>query len=201
VLRESQQFPANEVVQDLLKLRIKELDFGPNHKNAADRVNELNNLINDCNSMEDHPDDYISEHFRKQRNNIDLAREKLMLDINQISDRLISEMDLQEKECKANLLKFSLNTFNDNFASIKADLSKWEQDLKYLMVNESLWTSINTKCSEHVETLKQNRMGFQEKLLGKPCELKTDSHFSEIFIKQLTTQVFFLLNYLHSNLY
>jgi hypothetical protein len=184
VLKELEKFPANKVVQDLFKLRIKELDLGPNHKNATDRVIELNNLIKDCNTMREHPGDYISEHFRKQRNNIDLAREKLILDINQISERLISEMDLQEKKCKGDLS--NLSCLSNDLETIKADVSKWEQDMKYLVVNDNLWTSINTKCSENVKKLKQNRIELEEKLVGKPCELKTESHFLDVFIKQLT---------------
>jgi hypothetical protein len=187
VLRESEQFPANKVVQDLFKLKFKELDFGPNHKNASDRVNELKNFINDYCSLKEHPNEFIFEHFRKQRNNIDLAREKLFLDINQISDRLISEIDLQEKKCRANLLKFSLNTFSDNLASIKADLEKWEQDMKFLEVNDNLWTSISTRCNENVNTLKKSRMVFEERLLEKSFELKTELNLSDLFIKQLRT--------------
>jgi hypothetical protein len=167
-------------------MKIKELDFGPAHKNAYELVSEMNTFLNDDKSLKEHPDAYISEHFSKQRINVDLAREKLILKINQISEKLISEIELEEKECKANLSKYDLSSLGDDLVNIKADLSKWDQDMKYLVINDNLWTSIITKCSEYVEQLKQSRLKFEEKILGKPCELKTESKLTDIFFKQLT---------------
>jgi hypothetical protein len=186
VLKESEQFPANKFVQDLLELRIKELDFGPNFKNASERMSELKTVIESFNSFKEHPDEYLSEHFSKQRNKVDLAREKLILKINQMSNMLILEIDLQEKECLISLPKCNLSFLNDDLASAQADLCKWEQDMKYLVVNDNLWTSINTKCSEYMEQLKQSRLEFEENFLAKSCKQKTESHFSDLFIKQLT---------------
>jgi hypothetical protein len=189
VLKEAEQFLANKAFQDLLKLKIKELDFGPNHKKASELVKELTFVINDYINMKEQPEEYICEHFSKQRNNIDLAREKLILEINQLSDKLILDIDSQEKECKAKILKSHLPNTGDDLASIKSDLSKWEQDVRYLVVDENLWTSIKIKCNQHVEQLNQSRLEFGEILLGKPCELKTESYFSDTFIQQLTTYV------------
>jgi hypothetical protein len=70
--------------------------------------------------------------------------------------------------------------------SIKADLGKWEQDLKYLVVNENLWKSIKTKCSQYAGQLMISRLKFEEKILGKPCELKTESNLLDTFTKELT---------------
>jgi hypothetical protein len=143
--------------------------------------------ISDYISLNECPEEYIFEHFSKQRNNIDLDREKLILEINQLSDKLISEINSEEKVCKANILKFNPPLLGDDLASIKSDLSKWEQDVRYLVVNENLWTSITTKCNEHVEQLNRSILEFEKILLGKPCELKTESYLSDTFIKQLTT--------------
>jgi hypothetical protein len=187
VLKEPDLFPSNQAVQDLLELRIKELDFGPNHKKAYERVHLLKKLVTEYDTLKEHSDEYIFEHFSNQRNSIDLAREKLILEINKISDRLISEIDTQEKDCKANFLKCNLTSTGDDLASIKADLSKWEKDVNYLVVDDNMWTSINNMCNEHVEQLNRSRLEFEEKLLGKPCELKTEFYLSDIFIKQLTT--------------
>jgi hypothetical protein len=187
VLKGSEQFPANKAFQVLLEFKIKELDFGPNHKKASELVNKLNHFINDYNSLIEQPDEYISEYFSKQRNNVDLAREKLILKINQTSDGLISKIDLEEKECKVNILKCNSLSLDNDFATIKADLTKWKQDVKYLVVNDNLWTSITAKCSEHLEQLKRNRLELEESLLGKPCELETEFNLSDIFINQLKT--------------
>jgi hypothetical protein len=187
VLNESENCPPNKVIQDLFKLRIKELDFGPNHKKASERITELNNFLNDYDNLKKDPNEYISAHYSKKRNNIDLAREKLIFKINQISESLISETNLQEKECKANLSKCNLSSFSNDLTNIKAEISKWEQEVKYLVVNDHLWTSITTNCSMHLEQLKRSRMEFEEKLLGSSCELKTESDLSNVFIKQLTT--------------
>jgi hypothetical protein len=187
VLRESEQFPTNKVVQDLFHLKIKELNFGLKYKKASERMADLTTLLNDYNTLKEHPDEYITEHFSKERNNVDLAREKLIIDINQISDRLISEIDSKEKESAANLLKYNLSSFIDDSESIKVDLSKWEQNMKYLVVNYKLWKKINTKCSRYVAQLKRSRLEIEEKLIGKPCKLKTESYFVDMFINQLTT--------------
>jgi hypothetical protein len=187
VLQESEQFPANKVVQNLLALKIKELDFGPNYKKATERVNELNTFLNDYDNLKKDPEVYISAHFSKQRNNIDLAREKLILEINNTSDRLISEIDSQEKECKANLSKSNMSSLSsDDSESIKADLRKWEQDMKYLVVNDNLWTSISTNCSGHLEALNKKRSAIEEKAFGNLKRLKSEKDISETFIQQLT---------------
>jgi hypothetical protein len=186
-LKELDVFPANKAVQDLLELRIMELNFGPNHKNAYDRVNELNSFINDYNSLNEHPDEHVFEHFSKQRNIIDLAREKLIFEINQTSDRLISEIDSQEKECKAKMSKCNIFSITDDLTKIKADLSKWEKDVRYLVVNDNLWTSISKNCSMHLEALNTSRSAVEEKVFGNFKKLKSEKDVSDTFIKQLTT--------------
>jgi hypothetical protein len=185
VLKEAEQFPANKIVQDLFELKIKELDFGLSHKNASERLNELSGFLNDYNSIKEHPEAYFSEHFNKQRNKVDLVREKLFLEINKISEKLILKIDLEEELCKASLSKFNLSSLGDDLVSTKADLSKWEQDMKYLVVNDNLWTSISTKCSEYMKQLKRSRLDLEVMFLGKPSELKTESYLFDTFIYDL----------------
>jgi hypothetical protein len=187
VLKKSEQFPANKVLQNLLELKIKELDFGPNHKKASEQINELNKLINDYKSLKEHPDEYVSVHFSKLRNNVDLAREKLILEMNQISDRLLLEIESQENECKANLSNCDPSFLSDDTESIKADLSQWEEHMKYLVVNDDLWKSISTNCSRYKETLNTSRSAIEEKAFGKFKKLKTENDISDSFIEQLTT--------------
>jgi hypothetical protein len=195
VLKESEQFPANKVVQSFLELKIKELDFGQHHQNAYERVNELNDLINEYNSLKENSEEYISEQFSKERNKIDLAREKLILEINQISDRLISEVDLQEKECKAKMSTCDLPSLSVDLASIKSDLSKWEKDIKCLVVDYKLWKNINNLCSKYVLQLKQSKLECEEKLLGKPFERNKESSLLDFFTKQLTPYKYFQFNF------
>jgi hypothetical protein len=186
-LKELDVFPANKAVQDLLELRIKELNFGPNHKNATERVQELIAFLNNYNSLNEHPDEHVFGHFSEQRRSIDLAREKLILEINQLSDRLISEIDSQEKECKAKMSKRNIFSISDDLTSIKADLSKWEQDVRYLVVDENLWTSISKNCSKHLEVLNKSRSAIEDEAFGKFKKLKSEKDISDTFIKQLTT--------------
>jgi hypothetical protein len=184
-LKESELFPANIAVRELLEMKIKELNFGFNHKNASDRVHELDTFMNDYKSLNEHPEEYVFEHFSKQRRSIDLARENLILEINQTSDRWISEVNVQEKECKAKMVKCNIFSISDDLTSIKADLSKWELDVKYLVVNQNLWISISNKCSKYLETLNKSRSAIEEKAFGNFKKLKSEKDISDTFIKQL----------------
>jgi hypothetical protein len=187
VLKKFEQFPANRIFKDFLDTKIKELDFGPHHKKASEQVNELKNLINDFNGLKENSDEYISAHFSKQRNTIDQGRENLIREINQISNRLISEIDLQEQECKASLPKLlNLSTFGDVLTTVKADLNKYEQHLKYLVVNDDLWKIIGTNCSGYMKALNNGRLVIEEKTFGNYKKLKSEKDISDTFIKQLT---------------
>jgi hypothetical protein len=182
VLKKLAQFPANKAVQDLLEMKIKELNFGYNHRNASERVHELKTFIDDYTSL----NEYVFNHFSTQRNNIDLAREKLILEINQTSDRLISEVNLQEKECKAKMSKCNIFSVKEDLTSIKADLAKWEKDVKYLVVDHNLWKSISNICGRHLDALNKSRSAFEEEAFGNFKRLKSEKEISDTFIKQLT---------------
>jgi hypothetical protein len=105
VLKDSEQFPANKVVRDLFELKINDLDLGPNHKNASERVTELKDFMNGFIKLREQPDEFVFERFSRQRNKVDLAREKLILEINNFSDLLISKIDSQEKRVQSHLVE------------------------------------------------------------------------------------------------
>jgi hypothetical protein len=72
-------------------------------------------------------------------------------------------------------------------ARIKADLSKWEQEMKFLVVNERMWTGISSMCNVYLQKLKMSQSAIEEEAFGKLKKLESEECISDLFIKQLMT--------------
>jgi hypothetical protein len=102
-------FPIN---YDLKKLLDLNLHLSEKHKNAKILNEKLEKLINDINCVKHQPDLFIYDYFAELRRKIDLHREKLKYEIDQISMEMIEKLKILEKECNSNLRE-NIDLIND----------------------------------------------------------------------------------------
>jgi hypothetical protein len=115
---------------------------------------------------------------------VDLTREELIHKlVVKCSDELIQELNEYEKECELNLPNYFdlMNSFENDLAIMKTNLTKWETEIKHLVVDDNLWKSIQKQSELNLARLKvkykevENRM-----ILGESNKAEIESKFSNV---------------------
>jgi small-conductance mechanosensitive channel len=171
------------MIQSLLQAQIRSLDLGEIHSKAIIMLKKLKNTINILEETLKKPEDTIYDYFQTLRNSVDLERENILLKIHECSDKLLSDIDLLEKECKANLLKLGeqISEEQNDLIEIKDALNKWESKVNCLKVDESLWSSIKKKAEYKLNYLNSRSKFFKtEFLLGEKRKQEIQVEFFDV---------------------
>jgi WD40 repeat protein len=148
---------------------------------------DLSNLLND-------PECFIYDYFQDLRNKIDLQRETLIMEIHKFSDKMISQLELSEKEYKMNYeQKFKFNFKNrkleiedlNNF-----DLKNLKQNLRIPNVSDDLIDMNLKKIDENIEKINLTKNKAKHDLLkGKLIDFQPSLIDIKIFGKFFFTNI------------
>jgi hypothetical protein len=71
------------------------------------------------------------------------------------SDELLKELDSYEEECKLNLPNNLnlINSFSNEISLMKTELSKWETEIKHLVIDDDLWKNIQMQSEIYLARL------------------------------------------------
>ena len=146
---QSNEFPANTVAEEFMRLKIIELNFGKDYEMSKLSCDRLKILIDEIEATIKDPKHFIYESISELKSQIDLKREEIKLKIDTKCNAMINELTQFGKECDDNL---NTKIFKDKVAmckksknTIQSNLNKWTEDLEILIINTNKWESIRSK--------------------------------------------------------
>lgn len=94
-------------LEEMLQLKVNK-NSGLKNNNVGKAIENINSNLNELELLQSDPNFFISNYFYELRNQVDLRRENLKLEIDQFSDQVIKDLDFYEQECKK-IAKFQLD--------------------------------------------------------------------------------------------
>ena len=161
----NQTFKVNTLIQELIENELHEFKLNPKYektlKNLAVEIKNLESLLKE-------PQSYIYEEINELKRQVDLNREELKGEIDELADGLIKQLESFEakfkSECKE---KVDLEYYNDLVESSKKQLAEYETCLNLFSVeiekrdekfkaSETLIDTIQPKIREIKEKIFSN---------------------------------------------
>jgi hypothetical protein len=189
LLKESENFPQNKAIENLLEAEISRLNLGNEYHATCAILKDLNSLKDSYENLKSTPEDFVYEKFHAMRQKVDLIREDLIQKINDCSDKIIAEIDSYENECKQNLSRLNPWPKEFDISTIRDELSAWEGKMKKLYYDEELCSTIRDKSKDYKERIKTCHNELIDRILsGKANKYIFENKYSnvvDIFCKHL----------------
>jgi hypothetical protein len=166
-------FAGNKSLSEIIDSRIYEklckIDFGPEHKSAVNKCDQLKEMMEKIEELVKSPINYIHESISDLKLRIDLAREEMKLKIDEEAETILRNLEEYESDCK----KSSESNENDSKVKEimsksdieKLDLDEWTSYLSEFKVNCKEYENIENKCEESIGQLQNELDGFKKSLL------------------------------------
>lgn len=144
------KFARNQIVENLLKHEFNNLKFGPIYDEAKEECERVNFTLKDLHDLIKDPDNHIYEYVSDLKTNVELRREKIKIEIDKISDEMISKLEAYEKECYENFqsgkLSQIIETTESQIKKGESLVEDWSKSLSRLVIDESKWTDIKARA-------------------------------------------------------
>ena len=176
-------FPMNEAIQELLEIELNKLNINFNQFDECKLlIRELKTSLNDLETLEIDPASYITEQFQELNRQVDLRREKLLLEIHNGSNQLIKEIEIAHKECLA-AVNFK-SPISDNIKICKRELDAVQIAFDSFEIDGKKCEEIlvrSTALKERLRPMIKNHK--RELLINQTFQLTTPTH--EIKLDQI----------------
>lgn len=154
---ENKKFVTNKAVEQLTNSKF---NFGDVYEKAEKECKKLNKTIEKLNHLKTDPKNFVFEYISKLKNQVDLRKEKLKEEIEELSDQMIKKLEDFEKECYENLVKQKLAEKNDALLKkAQKNIGQWYEDSKLMSLTESQRKEIicnAKKIDIELQNVKQN---------------------------------------------
>jgi len=161
-------FPSNKFAKNQLDLKVNKISLNfSQFKKYSQIIQDLNENLNETETIQKDPDNYIFEYFGELKRQVDLRRETLIEDINTYSDELIQKIEKLKQECVAKSKEAT--TITQDLEEIKAKMNELNSMFNSLEIDDINLKEIITKkkskeLSELMEpVLKQYKFELQGK--------------------------------------
>jgi WD40 repeat protein len=198
---EIHEIPENgfQVNLSLMNAIERNLHLSDKYRLVMKKLKELESLVNDIDldKVLIDPECFIYDYFQDLRNKIDLQRETLILEINNMSHKMIEQLQQYEKEYKKHYeeklrLNFKNKYFVDlnNFICNNFNLKNLRQNLRIPEIsNEFLDTNLK-KINEHIEKINITKNKAKQDLLkNKSIEFYPSKIDSRVLGKIIFTNI------------
>ena len=165
-------FPTNTELEQIL---IMKLHLNENQKSAINSLIKFELIIKEAEKVHKDPESDIYQHFAKLKNEIDLERERLKLQIDKIALDMIDQIVQYEKECKANLLSITKSNHRCkiHLRKLLKDHSKFIEEMRVPNLNQSRLHVIVSTIEASINQIQTDIKKYELKLfLDKKCFLK-----------------------------
>jgi WD40 repeat protein len=179
-----------KINKDISRSIDMEFNLNQSQKDTISKFELLKSSLSEHNSF--NVGYWQNEYFNDLRNQVDIHREKLIQEIHQQSNKIITK--LYELEEEVNNLKLS-KTKND-FGKIDSEIKFWEKKIN-LRINEKELNELNKKFDEYIQNIKDDINKLKNESINHYCvEFKPiDSNlFGELIVKKLTPSFGTLVN-------
>ena len=121
--RPKDDFPLDRRIIRLMELEVDKLNFGETFEYGKTMLKELEETIEEFESVNNNPFNFVNTYFSKLKNQCELKREKLKARIDHHYDKLVSEIDKNKADCEIAAKNFEYNPRKLEVG--KDSLNKW----------------------------------------------------------------------------
>lgn len=173
----SADFPQVHQLEDLIeKAKIASIDFGPQHQKAKHGCQMVRNCLNQISDFTNHTDAHIQQTISELRNRVLLKSEKFRNKIDNITEKLLSELKDYEANCLSNLNIFTTVCAKDRINLAKkpteTKLNSWLESLHKLKLDEQKWMKIEFESYQTVNEMNKQLEAYKDAVFMKSLAIK-----------------------------
>jgi hypothetical protein len=173
----------------LLESGIENLRFGDEYSKVEENINSIRAHVTQIDTYKKCPDMLTLYYFSDLKNEVNLIRDVLVVEIDKCTSDLLDEINEYEANCKQVKL---VDKDDVSMQRIKSELGDWEKKIKRITIDEALWSKINLKSTEFLTFLKEDATYLKESIfLGALKKKEFENRFlnlREVFSKRLGFQ-------------
>lgn len=113
-------FAINELIQRTLDIELNTLKLSSSFNKCKENLEEATKLAGGIENITKDPENFIFEYFQKIKRNVDLRRERLKVETDEYSDKLINSIDALQSKC----VNLSKDITQPNIDECKKDLNQ-----------------------------------------------------------------------------
>ena len=171
----NQNHSANKLVEALLQIEIHKFELDPKYElifnNLKREIQNLEKILND-------PENYIYEEINELKRQVDLDRENLKSEIDNLADELIKKLESYDAMLKAEYkTKVDLDYYTGLVESSKKQLDDYEKCLKFFSSKNEERSEKCIQSEVTINKLQPNTKELKDKLLA---DLKITYHQAKI---------------------
>ena len=183
----NQQFSINKLIKSLLEIELHKFKINPKYEKT------LNNLKIEIEKMAlllKDPEHFIFEEFSELKRQVDLDRENLKMEIDELADCLIQQLESYEKrfktEYKSNI---NIEHYNGLVESSRKQLTEYEKCLSLFSVENEKREEEFKESEQLIQRLQPKFNEIKNKLFSnllityKPMENNVKASFGKLIIK------------------
>lgn len=121
--RPKEDFPADRRIVRLMELEVDKLNFGETFEYGKTLLKELEETIEEFESINNNPSNYVNNYFTKLKNQCEVRREKLKSKIDHHYDKLLHDVEKHKTDCDSAAKHFEYNPRKLEVG--KDSLNKW----------------------------------------------------------------------------
>ena len=177
----------NNLIQSLLEVELHEFKINPKYEKT------LNNLKIEIEKMAlllKDPEHFIFEEFSELKRQVDLDRDSLKMEIDELADDIIKKLESYEKSFKENYKKnVDFDYFNGLVESSRKQLTEYEKCLSLFSVENEKREEEFKESEQLIQTLQPSLNIIKNKLYSdfciiyKPMENNMEDVFGKLIIK------------------
>lgn len=183
----NQKLNVNKLIQDLLRNDLHKFEIDSKYKST---LNNFETEIRNLEAILNEPENYIYEEISDLKRQVDLDRERLKGQIDNLADNLIQNLELYEKKFKIEIKsKVDLDKFKNLITSSKEQLKDFEMCLSLFSVKNEERDKKKKEVDTSIKVLQPKAKEIKEmlfsntKIMYKPMERSIEDFLGKLVIK------------------
>lgn len=149
-------FARNKAIERIILSNIDSLNFGKDYQLAVDSCKQLESHIKSLEFLTKDPVYFIKNSICELKNQVELKREQLKLEVDKKAEELLSKLNTYENECEQRLKTTNdLERMQEITRNCWAYLSRRNNELNMFEIDLNKWKHISEnvkKITQHVQT-------------------------------------------------
>ena len=183
----NQELNPNKILEKLIKIELHEFKINPIYETV---LNNLKTEIGNLEAIVKDPENYIYEEISELKRQVDLDREKIKSEIDDLADDIIEKLESYEQRFKAEFKSnIDLDHYNNLLESSKKQLAEYERCLSLFSLENQERDEKRIESEEIINQLELEIKEFKHKLCSnlsityEPIEYELEDLFGALIIK------------------
>ena len=183
---QNQNLKTNKLIQSLIEIDLHKFKLDPKYEIVFDKLKmEIRNIE----TILSEPENYIFEEISELKRQVDLDRERLKSEIDELANTLIQQLESYENRFKTEVkTNVDLEYYNDLVESSKKQLVEYERCLSFFSVEKEKRKEEFNQSAKLIRKLQPNYIQIKNSLFSnlllsyKPMEINPNDLFGKLEI-------------------